>query len=60
MNHDYSLFSLRGIFRFVKKYVFVMIYVAGAGGGGGGGGAKVMHIVLFVPIYVNIVQNLKY
>ena len=52
MNHDYSLFSLRGIFRFVKKYLFVMIYVAE--------GAKVMHIVLFVPIYVHIVQNLKY
>ena len=28
MNHDYSLFSLRGIFRFVKKYLFVMIYFA--------------------------------
>ena len=28
MNHDYSLFSLRGIFRFVKKYLYVMIYVA--------------------------------
>ena len=28
MNHDYSLFSLSGIFRFVKKYSSVMIYVA--------------------------------
>ena len=47
MNHDYSLFSL------LYSEIFICHDICR-------GGAKVMHIVLFVPIYVHIVQNLKY